>query len=415
MKTNTTPLIKRYQDSLQQVKSRLDSVYNLRDNTATVTLSSPEKQQMFLRLFAPMTFYHDVVGENFESLESNETAHTAEHIDFPPNPLYSTLLNIYLYRPDLVRISEKKLQDAGPVGTTPTGVIKGSLDVVSKSSTKPVEPEVVPVDVVVRKPNFWEFAGDYYLQFLQNFISTNWYKGGESSYSMVGAVTLQANYNNKQKIKWSNKLELKLGFQTSQSDTLHNLKTSEDLIRYTGKFGLQASKRWYYTVQLVANTQFMRGYRNNDAQVYSDFMSPFNSNLSFGMDYTVNWLKNKLKGSIHLAPLAYNFRYVARSPLATRYSLKEGRHTLHDLGSEFTVDLLWKFSEMMSWQTRLYAYTTYKRAELEWENTLTFQFNKFISTKIFIYPRFDDGTVRDNKLGFWQFKEYASIGFSYNM
>ena len=30
---------------------------------------------------------------------------------------------------------------------------------------------------------------------------------------MVASAIIQANYNNKQKVKWDNKLELKLGFQ----------------------------------------------------------------------------------------------------------------------------------------------------------------------------------------------------------
>ena len=215
-------------------------------------------------------------------------------------------------------------------------------------------------------------------------------------------------------MKWENRLELKLGFVTSKSDSLHNLKTSEDLIRYTGKLGLQATKRWYYTIQLVAYTQFLQGYRNNNTQVFSDFMSPFNANLSLGMDYNVSAWKKRLTGSVHLAPLAYNFRYVDRLALATRYGLEADSHTLHDFGSEFTVDLMWKMSEMMSWQTRLYGYTTYRRSEIEWENTITFKFNKYISSKFFIYPRFDDGTGRDAHHGYWQFREFASIGFSYN-
>jgi len=79
------------------------------------------------------------------------------------------------------------------------------------------------------------------------------------------------------------------------------------------------------------------------------------------------------------------------------------------------VDLTWTFSDMIKWKTRLYGYTTYKRAEIEWENTFSFQFNKYISSNIFIYPRFDDGTgTRDKDLGYWQFKEYASLGFAYS-
>ena len=100
--------------------------------------------------------------------------------------------------------------------------------------------------------------------------------------------------------------------------------------------------------------------------------------------------------------------------MSTRYGLRDGHHTLNDIGSECTLDLTWTFSDMMKWKTRLYGYTTYKRAEIEWENTITFQFNKYISSNIFIYPRFDDGTQRDGKYGYWQYKEYASIGFSYS-
>lgn len=69
---------------------------------------------------------------------------------------------------------------------------------------------------------------------------------------------------------------------------------------------------------------------------------------------------------------------------------------------------------MLLWRTRLYGYTTYSRTEIEWENLISFKFNRYISTQLFIYPRFDDGVARDNNHGFWQFKEYASIGFQYN-
>ena len=89
------------------------------------------------------------------------------------------------------------------------------------------------------------------------------------------------------------------------------------------------------------------------------------------------------------------------------------RHVLNDFGSEFTVDVTWQLMEQLSWKSRLYGYTTYDRAELEWENTFVLKFNKFISAQLFFYPRFDDGVQRDRHHGYWQFKEYASIGFNY--
>ena len=323
-------------------------------------------------------------------------------------------MNIYLNRPDLITIDEATLAQIGPAIMPKSTTLKPATDIIDKVAPTPAEPIISPADIVVKKPDFWTFNGDYYLQFLQNYVSNNWYKGGESNYSMVGSVTFQANYNNKQKVKWDNKLELKLGYQTTRGDTIHRYKSSEDLIRYTGKLGLQASKKWYYTLQLIASTQFTHGFKNNDSRIYSDFMSPFNLNMSLGMDYNVDWFKNRLKGTVHIAPLAGNFRYVQILDLSPRYGLDSGKHTLVDYGSEFTVDLNWKLSEMIKWRMRLYGYTTYRRAELEWENTIAFQFNKYISTNLFIYPRFDDGTERDGHHGYWQLKEYASIGFAYS-
>ena len=78
------------------------------------------------------------------------------------------------------------------------------------------------------------------------------------------------------------------------------------------------------------------------------------------------------------------------------------------------MDFRWKFADNISWKTRLYGYTTYKRVEMEWENTLAFQFNKYISTQIFVYPRFDDDRQRDPAHGYFQFKEFISLGFSYS-
>jgi hypothetical protein len=291
---------------------------------------------------------------------------------------------------------------------------KPKRDIIEEVAPKVFEPETAPSDIVIFKPNFWTFGGDYYLQFLQNYVSDNWYKGGESNYSLLGRVTMMANYNNKQKVKWENKLEMRLGYQTSKGDSVHSLKTSDDLIRYTSKLGLQASRKWYYTIQMVAQTQFAHGYKSNDKKVYSDFFSPFNLNLSVGMDYSVDWLNHRLKGSAHLAPLAFNWKYVGREDLATRYGLKEGQHGMTDYGSECIFDLSWQLMENLKWKTRLWAYTTYKRAEIEWENTITFQFNRYISSNIFLYPRFDDGAKRKDDQSYWQFKEFMSIGFSYS-
>ena len=406
-KAKDTLIVKSYTDSLRNYKQMLD--------TTSINIPDSDRDPRTFYIFAPATFYYSVAKDLLQTNDDNQAKQPYDS----SRDMDRIMMNIYLNHPNLVAKSERSLNRIGAVHKEMDAPIKNKVQLVTKADALPIEEDDeehfnLPMEIVVKKPNFWKYSGDYYLQMLQNYVSSNWYKGGESNYSMVASVTMQANYNNKQKVKFDNKLEMKLGFQTSRGDTLHSFKTSEDLIRYTGKLGLQASKKWYYSLQLIAYTQFMRGYKSNDKMVYSDILSPLNINLSVGMDYNVVWFNKKLTGNIHLAPLAYNFKYVGRKELATRYGLDEGKHTLNDFGSECTVDLTWAFTNTIKWKTRLYGYTTYERAEVEWENTISFQFNKYITSNLFIYPRFDDGAKKDESHGYWQLKEYMSIGFAYS-
>jgi hypothetical protein len=266
---------------------------------------------------------------------------------------------------------------------------------------------------MVQKPKFWTYKGDGFLQFMQNYVSGNWYKGGESNYSMVGALTAEANYDNKNKWKWDNKLELKLGFLRSRTDSLHKFKSNEDLIRLTSKLGLEAAKNWYYTLQLQAYTQFTQGYKSNDPKIYSDFFSPLNINLGLGMDYKVESKNQKLTGTINFSPIAVNYRYVGRVDLGPSYGLDPGKHSMFEFGPNMTADLVWKFNDVVTWKTRFYAFTSFKRAEIEWENTFELRVSKYITANLFLFPRFDDASLYDDDLGYWQFKEYSSLGFAY--
>ena len=85
-------------------------------------------------------------------------------------------------------------------------------------------------ELLVLKPNFWSYGGNGYLQFSQNYISENWYKGGESTKSLVSGFTWQVKYDDKQKTQFETKLEWKLGFITAPSDTVHTYKANNDLL-----------------------------------------------------------------------------------------------------------------------------------------------------------------------------------------
>jgi len=404
---DTSAVFLAYKDSLQIYKHRCDSLSQANDSLSKKTGSDGR----LYRLFAPLTFFHSPARK---SLSINGSG---SGIDAVNDEIDNVLMHIYLNRPDLVGTTESVLKKAGTIRSDVVErKVKVKSDIAERVAPVAEDETLLPppgADIVIMKPKFWKYNGNGNLQFIQNYVSGNWYKGGESNYSMVGEVTLNADYNNKSRLKFENKLELKLGFQTSRGDTLHKFKTNNDLIRYTGKLGLQARKQWYYTLQLLAYTQFARGFKSNDENVYSDFLSPFNLNLGVGLDYTIATKSNRLKGNVNMSFLSFNFRYVDREHLWDNY--KTGNHhTLEEFGSQLTTNIEWQISNQVSWKTRLYWYTSYKRTQVEWENTLAIKVSRYISTRIFVFPRFDDRSEYDDKLGYFQFQEYCSLGLSYS-
>ena len=389
--------------------------------SASATQMTDSVSGQYYKLFAPLTFYHSVANSQL-SIASADPDEVNEAID-------QALMHVYLNRPDLVKVTQTEQEESGTIrqDLIEQPVVQ-VVEMVEQAEPMPEMPEAEPVEVVIEKPKFWKYKGDGYVQFMQNYVSGNWYKGGESNYAAVGSLTLEANYDNKSKWKWENKLEMKLGFQTSRTDSVHKFKANEDLFRYTGKVGLQAAKKWYYTLQVLAYTQFSRGFKSNDIRTYSDFLSPLNVSVGLGMDYKVEWLNKKITGTINISPLAVNYRYVGRTGFRTkndpsvdefswfpsRYGIDDGKHHLTDFGSQLTASLEWKINDNVTWKTRLYGFTSYHRTELEWENTFSLKVSKYIAANLFLFPRFDDANKWDKDLGYWQFKEYSSLGFSYN-
>ena len=82
--------------------------------------------------------------------------------------------------------------------------------------------------------------------------------------------------------------------------------------------------------------------------------------------------------------LTYQEQYNAlRNHLCFHHGIDPDKHHLLDFGSQFIIEYTWKLAENISWKSRMYGFTSYKRVEYEWENTFSFQFNKYISSKLF--------------------------------
>lgn len=397
-----------YQKYLQQLDN-LKSRYTHWDYNGSDTLSNP----YYFPLFSSPTFYTSSVSR----VIGLSPAGSDRKLCATDSLLLATsdaLNYVYTYAPWLIAHNETDLGTEPKVVQETKKDIRPEANLTEKAGAD--RPEFIETDefgdwrIVARKPNFWSFKTTVSLQLSQNHTSDNWYKGGESNNSWLAQMIFEANYNNKQKVVLNNKLETKLGFRSIKDNQYHKFLSNADLLRLTNKLGLQATKHWYYTFQLQSWTQFYPGYKSGDNYVYSDFMSPFESIFSIGMDYKLS-VKN-FTLSATLSPLAYDFKYVDRKHLATSFGIDEGKHVKTSFGSNITINYTWNIIKNLSWTGRIYFYSDYKRVQLEWENTFKAQFNKYLSTQLFIYPRFDDGVARQPDKSYFQFQELLSFGLN---
>lgn len=415
---DTTPTLL-YQYYFGQLDSLHNDMYSMR-----YIITNP----YYYRLFTPLAFYHAPVNQinemtwkfqpldtladtRMELLPINKQAFTS--IDRINRQVNKILIDTYVNHPEFVVTTEDRIlsrqtfrEDIGVEPSPKTSVL-------SLFTPEPIESTPVgEVDVVIRKPNFWTTGGNGSLQLTQNYISDNWYKGGDSNKSMLGHLQLFANYNDKEKVQFENMFEAKVGFITNAADTVHSYKMNTDLLRLYSKLGLQAFTNWYYTVSAEFNTQFFRNYKTNTNDVQSAFMAPANLILSVGMDFKKKTKKANL--SVFISPLAYNLRYVGTDKVdETKFGLDEGKSTLHDFGSKLQTTLEWKIIPSVVLNSRLYYFTNYEKVEAEWENTVNFVLNRYLSTKLFVHARFDDGAKRKDDHNYFQLQELLSFGINY--
>ncbi len=396
----------------EQADSLENMIVSYRDNRSQYEVTAPAPY--YFPLFSSSTYFQAPIHRLVGVLQTGSDKHLRE--DSVQTAMDSVLVHAYVSVPWCIRFLEDDEKTA--VGSSHSLVqeVRPQVSLSGKTSNddRP-EDDTFANDwkVTIRKPNFWKFKANPKLQLMQNHISDNWYKGGESNYSWLVQLNLEATYNNKQKVVFTNTLESKLGFLSTQNDEKHKFRTNADMIRMTNKLGLRATKHWYYTFMLQSWTQFYRGYRSNDTKVYSDFMSPFENLFSIGMDYKFNCKNFDMSAAI--SPIAANFKYVDRKNLATSFGVDKGKHSKLGYGSNITIKYNWNIIKNISWNGRIYYYTDYSKAQLEWESTFKMKFNKYLTTELFIFPRFDDSVRRKEGKSYIQFKEMLSFGLDISL
>ncbi|MDE6814162.1 MAG: DUF481 domain-containing protein, partial [Duncaniella sp.] len=99
----------------------------------------------------------------------------------------------------------------------------------------------------------------------------------------------------------------------------------------------------------------------------------------------------------------------------TSYGIKPGRKTVSQYGSNAEAKLYWVLTDNINLRSRFFVFTNYESAYGDWENTLSFNINRFLSTQIYVHLRYDTNTP-SNEDKDWhklQLKEILSFGFAY--
>lgn len=293
-----------------------------------------------------------------------------------------------------------------------------NLDTLNKNKTSQLKVDLPAISL-------WSKGAKFQVHASQNYISQNWYKGGESNMAMTMYAMGYFNYNNRRGLQWDNKVEWKLGLYGMSSDSLRWLHVNEDLLRLNSKLGYKAFKNFYYTAEWDVQTSLFNTYKSNTHVRASGPFSPIRMSLSAGMDY-----KWKSMVSVFVSPLSYKLIYVAdmrtkdgvseTENIAYQVGITDGTRRSNQLGALIRTDFDYDFNESIGMEVHFSFFGNYagkiKGVEVGCEVIGNFKINRFLSAKVSLYPRYDSTTVpADGGKPKLQFYELISLGFNYKL
>ena len=261
-----------------------------------------------------------------------------------------------------------------------------------------------------------QFSGN--IQFSQAYVSPNWYQGGNNNLNIIAHAiwNVKLNQNYHPKLLFDTTIQYKLGMNSAPDDSLRNYSISEDLFQINSTFGVKAAKRWFYSLTFQFKTQLLNSYTSNTRTLRAAFLSPADLNVGVGMTYNFTNTNKTISFDASISPLSYNLKtctYWRVDP--TAYEIAEGRKCRHKFGSSAELKFQWKISYNITYSTRMFAFTDYSDAYADWENTIVFDINRFLTTQIYAHLRYDSATqpCDDPQWHKLQIKEILSIGFAY--
>lgn len=256
----------------------------------------------------------------------------------------------------------------------------------------------------------WRREATLMLQVTQNYVTSNWYQGGSSSFAGLGIAKGQISYIS-ERFTWENFGEWRIGASTVSADSLHKINTTDDMFRIYSKANLRIVPKLFTSVSAEIETRLLPTYQANSNMLKSAPFSPFRFNAAFGIDYKP--VKNL---SISVSPVSYKMIHIMDTArvLSTDYGLEAGQRTQHNIGSSVRIEYTWKPVREVALESKFYFYTNYQDVELDLEVNCDFIITRFMSARLILHPRYDTSVIMQGDThAKIQFRELLSIGFAH--
>lgn len=254
------------------------------------------------------------------------------------------------------------------------------------------------------------------LRFSQAYVSSNWYQGGNGHISLLFNIywNFQLNQVYHPNVLLQSALSYKLGMNSTPTDEVHDYSISEDLLQYNLNVGLNAFKKWFYSFNLQFKTPFFRNYENNSNVRKASFLSPGDLNVGLGMAYTYKRKDNTLQFTATISPFSFNLKTCISDKVDhERFKISPNHHAKGDIGSNGEFNMQWAITPNINYRTRLFLFSDYSYFLSDWENSITFAINKFLTTQIDVHMRYDTSSETTTSWKHFMLREVLSFGLSY--
>lgn len=399
--------------SLEELDAYLDSIKYIPCDTLVGTLPLPQY------FFRPLVFDHHRYQEKWDPFTPDFSGKPEMRWFEEQVALHRTMnkLNekVFYTQPELVRYNIDLLPEAPKQYHAVVDPSKHTIEIRELDQATGLGPTFEAPEV---KKRHWIRSFNASLHFSQAYVSPNWYQGGNNNLNALANLYYNVKLNTAFHPNWlfENTFQYKLGMNNAPDDDLRDYSISEDLFQWNMTVGYKSTKRWYYSMNASFKTQFLNNYKTNTNDLKAAFLSPGELNMGIGMTYNYANPKKTVTFDASISPLSWNMKTCTNGGLNVEsFGIKKGRKTVNEIGSSAEGKFFWQMADNISLRSRLFVFTDYDYIQSDFENTLMFTINRFLTTQIYVHMRYDSSTKRleDSDWHKFQLKEILSFGFTY--